>query len=187
MAEEITKDTETTEVVEKTVPYDRFKTVNEERNNYKSSLTEKDAQIAALNEKLKAFEGYIPPAELEKAKGETQKAYEEKITAMTIQSKLETKLIAEGLDADFADYVMSKADISGMQLKDGKVIGLDDVVAGLKEKHPKMFAAKVKGIGTAAGAGATTPNGKLSADEVRKMSNDERMAYKSANPDWWKY
>ena len=157
MAEEITKDTEPTEVVEKTVPYERFNKVIEERNGYKTSLTEKDGIITALNEKLKAFEGYIPPTELEKAKGETQKAYEEKITAMTIQSKLETKLISEGLDVDFTEFVMSKADTSGMQLKDGKVIGLDDVVAGLKEKHPKMFAAKVKGIGTAAGAGATTP------------------------------
>ena len=177
MAEEITENTETTEVVEKTVPYDRFNKVIEERNSYKTSTAEKDAQIAALNEKLKAFEGYVPPTELEKAKGETQKAYEEKITAMTIQSKLETKLIAEGLDADFADYVMSKADISGMQLKDGKVIGLDDVVAGLKEKHPKMFAAKVKGIGTAAGAGATTPDEKdLKAENKTDLL--KKMGYK---------
>ena len=93
---------------------------------------------------------------------------------MTIQSKLETKLIAEGLDADFADYVMSKADTSGMQLKDGKVIGLDDVVAGLKEKHPKMFAAKVKGIGTAAGAGATTP------EEVDKEAELKNRIFKAA-------
>ena len=174
MAEEITKDTDPTEIVEKTVPYDRFNKVIEERNSYKTSTAEKDAQIAALNEKLKAFEGYIPPTELEKAKGETQKAYEEKITAMTIQSKLENKLIAEGLDADFADYVLSKADISGMQLKDGKVIGLDDVVAGLKEKHPKMFAAKVKGIGTAAGAGATTP------EEVDKETELKNRIFKAA-------
>ena len=40
MAEEITKDTETTEVVEKTVPYERFKLVNEERNTYKTSVAE---------------------------------------------------------------------------------------------------------------------------------------------------
>ena len=174
MAEEITKDTETTEVVEKTVPYDRFNKVIEERNGYKTSLTEKDAQIAALNEKLKAFEGYVPQTELEKARIESQKAYEAEKTAITIQAKLETKLIAEGLDADFADYIMSKADISGMQLKDGKVIGLDDVVAGLKEKHPKMFAAKVKGIGTAAGAGATTP------EEVDKETELKNRLFKAA-------
>ena len=174
MAEEIIENTETTEVVEKTVPYDRFNKVIEERNGYKTSLTEKDAQIAALNEKLKAFEGYVPPTELEKARTESQKAYELEKTAMTIQSKLETKLIAEGLDADFAEFVMSKADTSGLQLKDGKVIGLDDVVAGLKEKHPKMFAAKIKGIGTAAGAGATTP------DEVDKETELKNRIFKAA-------
>ena len=31
--------------------------------------------------------------------------------------------------------VMSKADTAGMKLKDGKVIGLDDVVSGLKGVH----------------------------------------------------
>ena len=177
MAEEIIENTETTEVVEKTVPYERFNKVIEERNSYKTSLTEKDGIINALNEKLKAFEGYVPPTELEKARTESQKAYELEKTAMTIQSKLETKLIAEGLDADFAEFVMSKADTSGLQLKDGKVIGLDDVVAGLKEKHPKMFAAKIKGIGTAAGAGATTPDEKDIKTE-NKTNLLKKMGYK---------
>ena len=161
MSEEITKDTETTEVVEKTVPYDRFKAVNEERNTYKASLAERDNQITALNEKLKAFEGYIPPSELEKVKTETEKSYSEKMEALTIQSKLETKLATEGLDAEFAEFVMSKADTTGMKLKDGKVIGLDDVVNGLKEQYPKMFGAKqIKPVGVpAARAGGGIPNG----------------------------
>ena len=55
MAEEITENTETTEVVEKTVPYDRFNKVIEERNSYKTSTAEKDAQIAALNEKIAIY------------------------------------------------------------------------------------------------------------------------------------
>ena len=45
MSEEITKDTETTDEVVKTVPYERFKLVNEERNTYKTSVAEKDNQI----------------------------------------------------------------------------------------------------------------------------------------------
>ena len=170
MAEEITKDTETTEVVEKTVPYDRFKAVNEERNTYKSSLAERDNQITALNEKLKAFEGYIPPAELEKVKTETEKTYQEKMESLTVQSKLETKLVAEGLDADFAEFIMSKADTAGMKLKDGKVIGLDDVVSGLKEKYPKMFGVKqAKPVGVpAAGAGGEAPGATDEEAEIKK-------------------
>ena len=189
MSEEITKDTETTEEVGKTVPYDRFKAVNEERNTYKASLAERDNQITALNEKLKAFEGYIAPSELEKVKTETEKSYQEKMESLTVQSKLETKLVAEGLDAEFVEFVMSKADTVGMKLKDGKAIGLDDVVSGLKEQYPKMFGAKqAKAVGAPPAApGGQTPNGKLTADEVRKMSNDDRIAYKKANPDWWKY
>ena len=108
---------------------------------------------------------------------------------LTVQSKLETKLVAEGLDAEFAEFIMSKADTTGMKLRDGKVIGLDDVVNGLKEQYPKMFGAKQpRAVGAPpAGVGGQTPSGKLTAEEVRKLSNDERIAYKKANPDWWKY
>ena len=170
MSEEITKDTETTEEVGKTVPYDRFKAVNEERNTYKASLAERDNQITALNEKLKAFEGYIAPSELEKVKTETEKSYSEKMEALTIQSKLETKLATEGLDAEFAEFIMSKADTAGMKLKDGKIIGLDDVVSGLKEKYPKMFGVKqAKTVGVpAAGAGGEAPGATDEEAEIKK-------------------
>ena len=130
---------EPTPEVEKTVPYDRFNKVIEERNGYKTSITEKDAQIAALNEKLKAFEGYVPPTELEKAKLETQKTYEDKLSALTIQSKIENKLILEGLDTEFLEFALSKVDVSALKNDNGKIIGLDDTITGIKEKYPKMF------------------------------------------------
>ena len=170
MSEEITRDTETTEVVEKTVPYERFKLVNEERNSYKTATVEKDNRINALTEKLKAYEGYIPPTELEKVKTETEKTYQEKMESLTVQSKLETKLVAEGLDAEFAEFVMSKADTTGMKLKDGKVIGLDDVVNGLKEKYPKMFGVKqLKAVGApAAAAGGEAPGATDEEAEIKK-------------------
>ena len=170
MPEEITKDTEPTDEVVKTVPYERFKLVNEERNAYKATTAEKDNQINALTEKLKAYEGYIPPTELEKVKTETEKAYQEKLESLTIQSKLETKLVAEGLDEEFAEFIMSKADTTGMKLKDGKVIGLDDVVNGLKEKYPKMFGVKqTKPAGVPpAGAGGEAPGATDEEAEIRK-------------------
>ena len=56
-----------------------------ERNTYKTSVAEKDNQINALTEKLKAYEGYIPPTELEKVKAETEKTYQEKMEALTVQ------------------------------------------------------------------------------------------------------
>lgn len=170
MSEEITKDTETTESVEKTVPYERFKLVNEERNTYKTATAEKDNQINALTEKLKAYEGYIPPTELEKVKAETEKTYQEKMESLTVQSKLETKLVAEGLDAEFSEFIMSKADTTGMKLKDGKVIGLDDVVNGLKEKYPKMFGTKqAKPVGApAAAAGGEVPGATDEEAEIKK-------------------
>ena len=177
MSEETTKDTETTDEVVKTVPYERFKLVNEERNTYKSSLAERDNQITALNEKLKAFEGYIPPAELEKVKTETEKSYSKKMESLTIQSKLEIKLVSEGLDAEFIKFMMSEADTTGMKLKDGKVIGLDDVVSGLKEKYPKMFGAKqAKPVGVpAAGAGGQVP-GEAADPAKTRMDNMRKMA-----------
>ena len=89
---------------------------------------------------------------------------------LTVQSKLETKLVAEGLDAEFAEFVMSKADTAGMKLKDGKVIGLDDVVSGLKEKYPKMFGVKQqKPVGAPpAGAGGEAPGATDEEAEIKK-------------------
>jgi len=170
MPEEITKDTEPTDEVVKTVPYERFKLVNEERNTYKTYLSQKDLEITALNEKLKAYEGYIPPTEFEKVKAETEKAYQEKMEELTVQSKLEVKLVAEGLDEEFVEFVMSKADTAGMKLKDGKVIGLDDVVGGLKEKYPKMFGVKqAKAVGAPPAApGGEAPGATDEEAEIRK-------------------
>jgi len=169
MPEEITKDTEPTDEVVKTVPYERFKLVNEERNTYKTATAEKDNQINALTEKLKAYEGYIPPTEFEKVKAETEKAYQEKMEELTVQSKLEVKLVAEGLDEEFVEFVMSKADTAGMKLKDGKVIGLDDVVGGLKEKYPKMFVKQAKAVGAPPAApGGEAPGATDEEAEIRK-------------------
>ena len=43
MSEEITKDTETTDEVVKTVPYERFKLVNEERKEKSINATNKSS------------------------------------------------------------------------------------------------------------------------------------------------
>ena len=90
--------------------------------------------------------------------------------SLTVQSKLETKLVAEGLDAEFTEFIMSKADTAGMKLKDGKVIGLDDVVNGLEEQYPKMFGAKqAKPVGVpAAGAGGGVPGATDEEAEIKK-------------------
>ena len=156
----------------KTVPYDRFAKVNSELK------AEREAKLA-LEEKMKAFEGFVPPTQLETAKSNAEKAYNEKLNAVTITSKLETKLIAAGLDEEYAELIMSKADISSLSLKDGKVIGLDDIVTLLKEKYPKMFGTATTATNnTGAGKGGTPPATNLTEEEKLRAEIRKNMGLK---------
>ena len=156
----------------KTVPYDRFSKVNSELK------AEKEAKLA-LEEKVKAFEGFVPASEIENAKTNAEKAYNEKLNAITITSKLETKLIAAWLDAEYAELIMSKADVSSLTVKEGKVIGLDDTVTMLKEKYPKMFGTVSAGLNNAgANKGGTPPTATLTAEEKLKSEIRKNMGLK---------
>ena len=66
------------------IPQSRLNDVIAERDGFKTSLSQKESEITALNEKLNAYEGYIPPTELEKVKTETEKTYQEKMEALTV-------------------------------------------------------------------------------------------------------
>ena len=135
---------------EKTVPYERFSKVNSELK------AEREAKLA-LEEQIKAFQGYVPPTELETAKTAAEKAYNEKLDSITKSSKLETKLVALGLEEQYTALVMSQVDLSKLNIQDGKIIGLDDVVNGLKEKYPKMFGEEKKTVNNTGGAKGGQP------------------------------
>ena len=157
----------------KTVPYERFSTVNKELK------AEREAKLA-LEEKVKAFEGFVPASEIENAKISAEKAYNEKLNTVTITSKLETKLIAAGLDEEYAELIMSKADISSLSLKDGKVIGLDDTVTMLKEKYPKMFGEVKKTTinNTGSGKGGVPLTANLTEEEKLRAEIRKNMGLK---------
>ena len=157
----------------KTVPYDRFSKVNSELK------AEREAKLS-LEEKVKAFEGFVPASEIENAKSAAEKAYNEKLNTVTIASKLETKLIAAGLDEEYAELIMSKADISTLSLKDGKVIGLDDTVTGLKEKYPKMFGEVKKTAinNTGSGKGGVPLTANLTEEEKIRLEMRKNMGLK---------
>ena len=156
----------------KTVPYERFSKINNELK------AEREAKLA-LEEKVKAFEGFVPASEIENAKTSAEKAYNEKLNAVIITNKLQTKLIAAGLDEEYAELIMSKADISSLSLKDGKVIGLDDTVTMLKEKYPKMFGTVTTATNnTGAGKGGTPPTSTLTEEEKLRAEIRKNMGLK---------
>ena len=159
----------TGEVV-KTVPYERFSTVNKELK------AEREAKLA-LEEQIKAFQGYVPASELETAKTAAEKAYNEKLDSITKSSELKLKLVSTGLEEQYTALVMSQVDLSKLNIQDGKIIGLDDVVNGLKEKYPKMFGEEKKPAINNTGsnpkgqppAGGLTEEEKLRAEIRRNM------------------
>ena len=131
----------------KTVPYERFSEVL-------GKSKEKDATITALQEQMKKFEGYVPADELEKTKKEYEGNYSKQLEQLKIQSKLETKLVAEGLSEKYLELVMKTADLSKLSIQNDKIIGLDDVAGMLKTNYSELFGTKTPLAVNNAGAGA---------------------------------
>lgn len=134
----------------------------------------------------------------DEARGEVKASLEEQIetmktsmTANKINGELKLKLLSEGADKEDVDLLMRAVDMSTItEDKDGKLIGVNDVVNNLKESRPKWFnvTATPKGTGNATVPAGTTVAGAntLNKEAIMKLSDTERINYKRKNPNWWK-
>jgi hypothetical protein len=160
----------------KTYDETAFKGVVQERDAAKQAARELQAQIAALTEKVGAFEQSKKAAEeaalaeqgkfkelyeKERAARETAErtAAEAASSARTRVAKTQIESAFKGLggvDAEWLDFKASKAIEKG-DLKignDGAVAGLEVFLDGLRKAHPAQF-----GAAAATGGGGTVPGG----------------------------
>jgi hypothetical protein len=188
---------------DKTVPYDRFAQVNTALGAYKA-LGNAD-ELAARLERLAAFEKddedrkKAQMTEVERLQKERDEAAG-KLTAAEQRAlelekarendRIEFAVLAAAKDAVDPEAVLAFLDRGALKVDDGKVVGVDEALAALKEKKPYLFAApepkKPKEIGGGNNppkAGDKTAEQVLAelAEKARKSGRPEdRMAYAEA-------
>ncbi|WP_353854803.1 Clp protease ClpB [Bacillus sp. Bos-x628] len=129
-----------------------------------SRVESKYADYGKLKERVEAFE----KAEQEKAdaelteldrlkkeleaKSETEQSLAKQIEELkkaSDQEKITNEFIKKATSANIAyiDDALRLADLSGVSIEDGKVVGVDDVVKSLAEEKPFLIAQKPKPIG----------------------------------------
>ncbi|WP_319371971.1 phage scaffolding protein [uncultured Ilyobacter sp.] len=99
---------------------------------------------------------------------------------------IETALKLALKGAKHPELILGQVDKSKINFGDEGLTGIDEQVTGLKEKYPELFGEKKP---TTPGTPPALPKGtkqKKSKEEINAMPMTERLAYKKANPDWYK-
>lgn len=129
------------------VSYERFKEVNESKKLYKESADATKLKLDEVQGQLKGFEGM---------EGVDQKKFDEmRLTVETLQSDLVTKgkelvdfqkksslmgdLKEAGVKKGYENILAREFNLDDFELKDGKLVGLEDKLKGYKETLVDMF------------------------------------------------
>ena len=171
-------------------------TLESDRDNWKQ-------RAETAEETLKKFDGVdleTMQTELNtwKQKAETaEKDYEQKIYERDFSDALKTELESVKFSSDAAKRaVMAEIKESGLKLKDGKILGLSDLIGQIKERDASAFvdekqeqarqqAARFTVPGTGRSTGGT--NGTTIADIKAIKDPAERQAAIAKNLDLYGY
>jgi len=158
MSEEIKNTEEVTPVVDSqpednnTIPYDRFKQVNDKYKSAKEELEGLQSQIASYEEKLKDV---VSKDDFELFKSEKETEYTQKLNQTKITSALENQLIKQGAKDEYSSMIATQIDTSNLKIDDkGNVVDnngitIDVIISNKKEQFPDLFGTKVVSKGTA--------------------------------------
>ena len=169
---------------------ENYKTVAD-YNKQVDKLTKEKERADTAEETLKSFEG-IDPAEIQKElnswkeKAENaEKEYSQKLEQRDFDDVLKTTL--DGLKfTSAAARKAVEADIraAGLKLRNGAIMGLNDVLEQIKKDDASAFADDTPApyFTKPASKGGGTPGAK----KLSEMTLDERIALKKSNPEYYK-
>lgn len=164
-----------------------------------SRTESKYADYGELKEKLSAYEkaeqekADAELTELDRIKKELEAKSEveltltqqiEELKKASEQEKITNAFIKSATSANIAylDDALRLADLSGVSIEDGKVVGVDNVVKALVEEKPFLIAQKQKAIGQSTNSGTDkidkTPDQliKEAEEKARKSGRTEDRA-----------
>lgn len=117
---------------------------------------------------------YVPKEEFDKISGSLE-VERSKIA----KERLIEREISKHVNDDVLEDVLKMFDLDKIEMTDGKIIGLTDLVENIKTKKPSLFKkVEEKKTGEPIPKKATTGNTQeLTREELNKMSMKERMDY----------
>ena len=148
----------------------------------------------SAEETLKGFEGIDPAqvqsqlAEYKKKAEDAEKDRDAKLYERDFNDALAKELFGVKFTSEAAKKsVMADIKEAGLKLKDGKILGLNDLISQMKEKDASAFVdEKQEELEAGRAKPFTMPlNGKqpmTSSEKFKAMSLDERMKLKASDP-----
>lgn len=170
------------EAVKEYVPKTQLAEVEQERDNLKATIAERDTQLETLKKSSgdnAALQQQI--ADLQKANEEQQKSHDAEITQLRLDNAVEAALLTAGAKNVKAVRALMDADKLKLE-KDGTVSGLSEQIKAIQKSDDYLFAGKqqqqFRGFQPGA-SGDVKPDGNV---DVSKMTYSEMVAYLEANP-----
>ena len=178
--------------------HENYKTVKD----YEKLESDRDkwkGQAETAEETLKKFDGVdletmqTELADWKKKAEDAEKDYEQKIYERDFADALRTEMESVKFSSDAAKRaVMAEIKESGLKLKEGKILGLSDLIGQIKERDASAFVdeqqeeAKKKAARFTTSFARTGTGGTYTKQDFAKMNLDERLKLKQNNPDLYK-
>lgn len=173
-----------------------LKKLQKENDNLTSERDTWKEKAEAAETTLKGFEGVDLETMQKELSDWKQKATEAEKNA---QAQLYERDFADALKTEFEGIkfsseaakraIMAEVKEAGLKLKDGKILGLNDLLSQMKEKDASAFVDDAQQQAQQNMARFTAPAGKsgsagtLTKADWKGMSLDERIALKNSNPE----
>ena len=173
-----------------------LKKLQKENDNLTSERDTWKEKAEAAETTLKGFEGVDLETMQKELSDWKQKATEAEKNA---QSQLYERDFADALKTEFEGIkfsseaakraIMAEVKEADLKLKDGKILGLNDLLSQMKEKDASAFVddaqqqAQQNMARFTVPAGKSGSAGKLTKADWKGMSLDERIALKNSNPE----
>ena len=176
---------------------EHYKNIAEHNKAISKLEADRDAwkeKAESAEETLKGFEGIDPAqvqsqlAEYKKKAEDAEKDRDAKLYERDFADALKTELEGVKFTSEAAKKsVMADIKEAGLKLKDGKILGLNDLISQMKEKDASAFvdekqeeleAGRAKPF-TGPLKGAVQPT---TSEKFKAMSLDERMKLKASDP-----
>lgn len=158
-----------------------------EKDGLQSQLTERDTQLKDLKGKVKDSDELTAEIDkLQKANKEAKEKYDADLTAQQKSFLVDKALTNAG--ARNAKAVSSLLDLDSVEVKDGKLTGLDDQLKALRESDGYMFKEDPQPSDPQPQGGVQITGGQPKPESAPKIdmahaSYQEIKAFKDEHPD----